>query len=399
MKSAKDYDAVFTHLPKPSEVHRPEDLPKTTIFTNAVKKTQILASRIRRHYPHIPKRSIAFLHAYRTPKAKRRVMRDFRRGKIRILVATEAAGMGADIPDISLVIGFGVTSTPEIWIQRLGRAGRDPSLQARAILLYEVSMFQRKKKGDTTTTALNADLSDSDSGSDSDDDEDLSPVNASGDGVYIRDWEKEPNDGKEWGKKVNPAMRQYISTKLCRRDMRDTYFNNPPRQTPTGECCDNCTHNAAASAPSPSPLSRPTTPENPSLPSSTQSTPSKNKNANGKRTMTRGEAKTRRKDHLKLARDALERWRLKIFLDRYSKSSLPEVAILPDQILTSLASKRLKTVDEMLQLRPSWMLARRHGEEVLATLRRVNDRVREEREREKEAGRNARKQQQLAELL
>ncbi|KAK7027844.1 bloom syndrome [Favolaschia claudopus] len=396
IKGAKDYDSVFTHLPKPSEVHCPGDLPKTTLFTNAVKKTQILASRIRRHYPNLPKGSIEFLHAYRTPKAKRRVMRDFRKGKIRILVATEAAGMGADIPDIELIIQFGVTTSPEVSVQRFGRAGRDPSLQARAVLLYEISMFQRKKKarrkGDASAATQDNDGSDSDSGTDSEEEGEFDPANASREGIYIRDFVKEPNDGKVWGKNVNPIMRQYISTKHCRRDMLDLYFNNPPRKSPTGECCDNCTRNAASSTSPPSPVSRPTTPQNPSPTSSAHSTPSKDKNANGKRGMTRGEPKTRRKDHLKCAREALERWRLKTFMDRYSKSSLPEVAILPDQVLTSLASKRVNTVEEMLQLRPSWMLARRHGEEVLAMLRRVDEHEREEREREKEAKRTARKE-------
>ncbi|KAJ7199858.1 hypothetical protein GGX14DRAFT_572569 [Mycena pura] len=184
-------------------------------------------------------------------------------------------------------------------------------MQGRAILLYEKSMFQRKKKrrrkGNAPVTATEPDASDSDSNSDSDDEGCFGLADADSKAIYCKDFVKEPNDGKEWGKSVDPIMRQYISTKLCRRDMTDRYFNNPPRKPPTGECCDNCVRNAMVSASSSAP-SRPTTPERQSPPSSAHSTPSKDRNANGKRPIVRGEPRTRRKleEHLKSAREALE---------------------------------------------------------------------------------------------
>ncbi|KAJ6494520.1 P-loop containing nucleoside triphosphate hydrolase protein [Mycena sanguinolenta] len=234
MNSAKDYAAVKTHLPNPADVHSPDDLPKTLVSTNAVKKMQILATQLRRDYSHLPKGTIDFLHAHRTVKAKRHVMRDFRKGKIKILVATEAAGMGADISDIELIIQFGVPSSLTVWTQRLGRAVRNPAMQGRAILLYEKSMFKRKKKrkrkGSTVAAVPEPDASDSDSNSDSEDEGNLRPTDADPRAIYCKDFVKEPNDGKEWGKSVDPIMRQYIATKLCRRDMTDHYFNNPPRK-------------------------------------------------------------------------------------------------------------------------------------------------------------------------
>jgi bloom syndrome protein len=93
MKSAKDYAALHSELPDPADVQSPADLPKAIIFTNHVKTTQIISNRLRRRYRNLPPGSIDYLHAHRTAKAKRRVMKDFRRGKIKILVATEAAGM------------------------------------------------------------------------------------------------------------------------------------------------------------------------------------------------------------------------------------------------------------------------------------------------------------------
>ncbi|KAJ7103240.1 P-loop containing nucleoside triphosphate hydrolase protein [Mycena belliarum] len=387
MKSAKDYGALKQIFGPPSEVHGIADVPKSIVFANAVKKTQIIKRMIYREYPNLPPGSVDFLHAHRTAKAKRRVMKDFRRGKIKILVATEAAGMGADISDIELIVQFGVPSSLAVWTQRAGRAGRSFHLHARAVMIVERTMFQRKKKrrrkgNSEGQVAEDPDSSDSDSNQGSED-ESANTTPYSDDRVNI------PNDGKVWVKNVDPVMREYISTRLCRRDMADRYYNNPPRRPPTGDCCDNCVRitTQVPDTGSTTPASRPATPEGPSPPSSPHSTPSKSVNANGKRPMQRSTdgPKTRRKEHLKMVREALERWRLKTYLDKYSKSCLPEVGIMPDQVLTSLASNRVNTVEEMKALTPSWMLARRHGEEVLNVLHRIDRHVREQKEQEKEA--------------
>ncbi|KAJ7199390.1 P-loop containing nucleoside triphosphate hydrolase protein [Mycena pura] len=334
MKSSKDYEAVFPHLPDPANVKSADDFSKTIVFTNAVKKTQVLCRILRRRYAPEVRGAIDFLHSHRTAKAKRRVMRDFRKGKIKILIATEAAGMGADIRDIELIIQFGVPSSLSVWTQRAGRAGRCPELQARAILLVERSMFQRRKKRKRGAGKANAlptrepESSDSESDSDSDTEERPAEHPAIGtvtpqpqtdaDPVQDPSQQLTPGsaDGLEWGKKVDPVLREYISSLDCRRDAADRHFNNPPRSPPTGECCDNCTEKARSSPPETPP---PRTPEPTESPvSSAHSTPSKSRNANGKRAVTYGQGpKTRRKDHLKDARAALERWRIKTYLEKY----------------------------------------------------------------------------------
>jgi bloom syndrome protein len=239
MNGGKDYTAVDAHLPNPDDVKSAADLPKTIIFTNVVKKTQVLCRHVRRRYSHLPHGAVEFLHAHRTAKAKRRIMKQFRKGKIKILIATEAAGMvctciplhtatnhslikGADIPDIELVIQFGVPSSLSVWTQRAGRAGRSPGLQARAILLVETSMFQQRKKRkraagkEEPTAAPDPDSSNSDSLSDSEEGD--VPTNAA-----------PADDGMEWGKNVDSVLRKYISSTLCRRELSDQHFNNPPR--------------------------------------------------------------------------------------------------------------------------------------------------------------------------
>lgn len=78
----------------------------------------------------------------------------------------------------------------------------------------------------------------------------------------------------------------------------------------------------------------------------------------------------RRGQHLQDARDALGSWRTRTFLRRYSTSPFTDVGILPDKILTSLASKRIRSLDEMAEkLAVPWMFSQRHGEEVIEVLR------------------------------
>lgn len=66
---------------------------KQIVFTNSRKAAQLGCKRVRQFYARNLRGQVDYLHAYRTAKAKARVMRRFRQGKIRILIATEAAGM------------------------------------------------------------------------------------------------------------------------------------------------------------------------------------------------------------------------------------------------------------------------------------------------------------------
>ncbi|KAG9319596.1 hypothetical protein KVV02_003140 [Mortierella alpina] len=77
------------------------------------------------------------------PETRTFNMSKFRRGELRILLCTEAAGMGCDISDILRVIQFKFPPNISILAQRLGRAARDPKLQGSGILLYPRSANRR----------------------------------------------------------------------------------------------------------------------------------------------------------------------------------------------------------------------------------------------------------------
>jgi ATP-dependent DNA helicase RecQ len=64
-------------------------------------------------------------HAALPPEARRALLRRFLDESIRIMVATNAFGMGIDKPDMRLVLHLGIPSRPEAYYQEAGRAGRD----------------------------------------------------------------------------------------------------------------------------------------------------------------------------------------------------------------------------------------------------------------------------------
>jgi DNA topoisomerase-3 len=77
----------------------------------------------------------AAYHAGMTSSARDRVQSDFQAGRLEVIVATIAFGMGIDKADIRTVIHTGLPGSLEGYYQEIGRAGRD-GLPSRAILLY-----------------------------------------------------------------------------------------------------------------------------------------------------------------------------------------------------------------------------------------------------------------------
>lgn len=55
---------------------------------------------------------------------RERTLRKFRNGELRILVATDVAARGLDIPVVSHVINYDLPNTPEEYVHRIGRTGR-----------------------------------------------------------------------------------------------------------------------------------------------------------------------------------------------------------------------------------------------------------------------------------
>jgi ATP-dependent RNA helicase RhlE len=68
--------------------------------------------------------SAAEIHSNRTLSQRSTALEGFKKGKYRVLVATDIAARGLDVDDIMLVVNFDLPSTSEDYVHRIGRTGR-----------------------------------------------------------------------------------------------------------------------------------------------------------------------------------------------------------------------------------------------------------------------------------
>lgn len=87
-------------------------------------------------------------HAGRTALARERAQRAFLSGRTRILVATNAFGMGIDLPDVRVIVHFQTPGSLEAYYQEAGRAGRD-GRPSRCVLFFGAAdlVTQRRLSG------------------------------------------------------------------------------------------------------------------------------------------------------------------------------------------------------------------------------------------------------------
>ena len=112
VQKAKKRDLLVKLLEDPAFV-------RTLVFT----RTKHGADRVAKHLMRagIPSHAI---HGNKSQGARERALGEFRDGKAIVLVATDIAARGIDVPEISHVVNFDLPNVPESYVHRIGRTAR-----------------------------------------------------------------------------------------------------------------------------------------------------------------------------------------------------------------------------------------------------------------------------------
>ncbi|MFA6261615.1 MAG: ATP-dependent DNA helicase RecQ [Bacteroidia bacterium] len=102
----------------------------TLVYVRNRKKTQEIS-----HFLKMKGYRSDYYHAGLTHELRMHKQEAWIKNQTRIMVCTNAFGMGIDKPDVRLVIHFEIPDSPESYYQEAGRAGRDEQ-KAYAVLLY-----------------------------------------------------------------------------------------------------------------------------------------------------------------------------------------------------------------------------------------------------------------------
>ena len=96
-----------------------ETMDQAVVFASTQEDTDSLAEELA-----MAGHQVVALHGAMPQAVRMRRIRSLREGKVRILVATDVAARGLDVPAISHVINFGLPMKNEDYVHRIGRTGR-----------------------------------------------------------------------------------------------------------------------------------------------------------------------------------------------------------------------------------------------------------------------------------
>ena len=114
---------------------------RVIIFSSSKMKVKELASTLKRM-----KFNVAAMHSDLEQSQREEVMKEFKNGRIDILVATDVVSRGIDINDIKLVINFDIPHDPEDYVHRIGRTARGTNGEGLAITFISTEeQFQFKR--------------------------------------------------------------------------------------------------------------------------------------------------------------------------------------------------------------------------------------------------------------
>ncbi|KAK0473325.1 P-loop containing nucleoside triphosphate hydrolase protein [Armillaria luteobubalina] len=137
------HDLAFL-IPKDLDADGPLPL-KFIVFFNSRKEAEEGAKFLRSRLPSKYRDKLKWVHSGMTDEFREDAIHALKIGEDIGACATDAVGLGIDIPDIYIMVQFRVPAIISTWIQRAGRAVRNLLLEGTAILLAEPTMFDDSK--------------------------------------------------------------------------------------------------------------------------------------------------------------------------------------------------------------------------------------------------------------
>ncbi len=102
-----------------NEIMCRKEMVQAVVFTSTQRDADWLADKM-----YDAGHGAAALHGGMPQGRRTRVLNGLRKGELRILIATDVAARGIDVPTISHVVNFGLPMTAEDYVHRIGRTGR-----------------------------------------------------------------------------------------------------------------------------------------------------------------------------------------------------------------------------------------------------------------------------------
>lgn len=256
---------------------------RVIVYCGTRKQTQELAEEFDQKTD-----GVGFYHAGLSSEKRTQIQDQYRSGKIRMLFATNAFGMGVDQPDVRLVIHYQMPANIESFYQEMGRAGRDGK-ESTCLLLYS-----KKDKG------LHA--------------------------YFLKQSDADPEIiNRRW--RALDTIVQYVEGGECRHGGILTYFRDTQR-------IDECGHCDVCDSESPRRIKRPSFAIEPAK-------KSKSKKATKKKSTQ--EPLTKEQE---MRREVIREWRL----DFSKEHDVPAFIVFSNKTLDDLAVKNPQSTDELLNI-------------------------------------------------
>ncbi len=120
-----------------TQLIRDNDWQQVLVFS----RTKHGANRLARYLDEKGIRAAA-IHGNKSQGARTKALADFKRGKVKVLVATDIAARGLDIEQLPQVVNFDLPNVPEDYVHRIGRTGR-AGATGHAVSLVSADEFKQ----------------------------------------------------------------------------------------------------------------------------------------------------------------------------------------------------------------------------------------------------------------